>query len=311
MVFLKMKGGAGNQFSQYAFARALISKRGDKDELYIDYSGVYTTAGNAYIDDHLKWFQTYPYTAVSKEPSKWIFIRMARRVMKMLSKDGNICYEGQKLLCRRGLYSVSSISCASIVSARKNIYIEGNYENSKYYDKIRNILLKEFKLRPQYEITYDIPLINQIKRKESMCVSVRKWPDFEVSEKRKQLTEAFYQSAIDWIIQKTGNDDMQIIIFSDDISYCRSMDFGHEVYFEEGSNTVIEKMHMMCMCQHFVLSNSTFSWWVQYLAENENKTVVMPYCPGLGFFQYMEEPAGVRKENWVVLDAVTGNRVRG
>lgn len=33
---------------------------------------------------------------------------------------------------------------------------------------------------------------------------------------------------------------------------------------------------MMYPCKHFVIPNSTLSWWAQYLAENKDKIVISP-----------------------------------
>ena len=32
----------------------------------------------------------------------------------------------------------------------------------------------------------------------------------------------------------------------------------------------------MYSCKHFIISNSSFSWWAQYLSRNEQKVVVSP-----------------------------------
>jgi len=35
-------------------------------------------------------------------------------------------------------------------------------------------------------------------------------------------------------------------------------------------------MRMMSLCKHFIIANSTFSWWSQWLSSNSNKLVVSP-----------------------------------
>lgn len=308
MIFLMMRGGAGNQFSQYAFVRGLIYDRGNCDRLCIDFSNVYTTIGNAYIDDHLKWFDIYPYE-IAKRPRKWIILRIYWRILHKIFKRNSLIYvRSQEWLCKHGLYALDGQEYSSVISKAKNVYVDGNYENPKYYDRIRPILLKEFAVR-QGILTRKNPLIDWIKSQKSVCVSVRRWPEYEINERRRQQTIKFYQKAIDEIVERSGNDEFQIIIFSNDIEWCRAIDFKHEVLFEEGENTIYEKLYMMSQCTHFVLSNSTFSWWAQYLSQYEEKVVVTPYCPGLGFFGFLDTPGGVKPENWIVLDAESGERV--
>lgn len=36
------------------------------------------------------------------------------------------------------------------------------------------------------------------------------------------------------------------------------------------------QLDIMSSCKHFVMSNSTFNWWAQHCASNEEKIVVAP-----------------------------------
>jgi hypothetical protein len=68
----------------------------------------------------------------------------------------------------------------------------------------------------------------------------------------------------------------QIIIFSDDIPYCR-VHFGclSNVTFSE-NNSDIEDICLMSQCKDFIIANSTFAWWGAYLAKlNHSSTPIV------------------------------------
>ena len=68
-----------------------------------------------------------------------------------------------------------------------------------------------------------------------------------------------------------------MICFSDDIEWVKNnLDFKCETYYENGNDPVWEKLRLMSCCKHFVISNSSFSWWAQYLSCNKNKIVYAP-----------------------------------
>jgi hypothetical protein len=48
------------------------------------------------------------------------------------------------------------------------------------------------------------------------------------------------------------------------------------VKYVDLNNPDYEELRLMYSCKHFIISNSTFSWWAQYLGEYDKKIVVAP-----------------------------------
>jgi len=46
-------------------------------------------------------------------------------------------------------------------------------------------------------------------------------------------------------------------------------------YMRTGSRAVLD-LHLMQLCNHQVIANSSFSWWAAWLNENPKKVVVAP-----------------------------------
>ena len=64
--------------------------------------------------------------------------------------------------------------------------------------------------------------------------------------------------------------DKNILIFSDDIKYCKKLDlFNQEnVHFISTKNDVYD-LYLMSLCKHYILSPSTLHYWAAYLCRNK------------------------------------------
>lgn len=68
----------------------------------------------------------------------------------------------------------------------------------------------------------------------------------------------------------------KFIVFSDDPEWCKEKwkDNSNVQVMEKGNE--IEDFNLLASCKHFIIANSTFSWWAAYLCPNETKKIIAP-----------------------------------
>lgn len=282
MIYVDMKGNLGNQLFEYAYARKLQQLVGNKiclnssflNKYYKDYAfslNHYILNKDVIIEENkmLPWFMNI-YTIVPK-----VLMKIINKNKKIDDKVSNLIYSNYSKL---GYYFWLKETYKPVeIYDHKNYYVTGFWQCSKYFDDIRDILIKE--LQPKYERRNENKeLYSIIEENESICVTIRRG-DYVNNEKIKKnylvCNKEFYYEAVNKIKEKYPN--AIVICFSDDIEWVKkNMNFKCKTYYESGNDPVWEKLRLMSCCKHFVISNSSFSWWAQYLSLNENKIVYAP-----------------------------------
>ena len=281
MIVVRIKGGLGNQMFQYAMARKLQLQLG------IDQIGLDITSVNA---DRLRNFGLnnfclYDNTIVLENGGKKTISKIqkdfARRMVSycIAGRPEQVAAKREKRLEKLfGLLGIvqkdhyEDNACTFGLKMHKNIYVNGWFQDAKVAESIRDALLRDFigvKEAPEH-----IKITEQnMKETESVCVHIRRG-DYVNHPRFGVCTEEYYYSAMRKIAEIVENP--VFYIFSDSMDDVRKMKFDYPVIYDDISHTTYECIYLMSKCKHFVISNSTFSWWAQFLAKNENKIVIAP-----------------------------------
>lgn len=297
MIYLEMAGRLGNQMFRYSFARKLSILSNKK--LIIDFERVYQKDNfkeSGGWTNSLKLFKAKDYFIEKNNSKKEIFYKNAsfmqlfyylyfRFVSKLLKKNREKLKHFQlKMQPKLNQYNLFFLELGyynydlSHLNSTKVVYVCGCFECSKYFDEVKENIQKEF--TPINPIkAKNISLMNIITSSNSVCVTVRRG-DFVTNKKNSEMynicDKKYFDLAIKKIIFYLGNPTF--IIFSDDVEWAKkNLDFqGFSVFSEDGLDSVDEKIRLMSACKHFIISNSTFSWWAQYLSTNQSKIVISP-----------------------------------
>lgn len=161
---------------------------------------------------------------------------------------------------------------------RNNLYVYGYFQSEKYFYKYSNVIKKEFRVTvPLSEYSKD--LLEQIVSANSIAVSIRasknpENPKVNDNIKLGMIDKDYYYEGMKRIANLIK--DPKFFIFADDIEIVRNeYIFPFPVTYVEPEDSV-NGIRLMYNCKHFVISNSTFSWWGAYLSQNKEKIVIMP-----------------------------------
>lgn len=191
---------------------------------------------------------------------------------------------------------------------KNNIFRNLN-EGSLNYDKIYNFFEEQFHYKPINYIEHLI--INGYFQSEKYFINNKEYiknifsPDEIILNKLNKIikNEKFISLHIrrgDYLIYNNNHpfigenyifnsinyfgEDNKYLVFSDDIEYCKNLFKNKNNFIFIENLTDYESLYLMSLCEHNIISNSTFSWWGSWLNKNENKVIIAPkiwFGPGL------------------------------
>jgi hypothetical protein len=158
-----------------------------------------------------------------------------------------------------------------IYNIPNNTSIEGWFQSYKCFIKYEKELKNELIIHDEL-ILKAKNILQKYNNKEIISIHFRR------GDYVQEYKNLFYLNDVEYINKaiKHFDGDYNFFVTSDDIEWCKNNFYNYKnFYFSEGSNDLLDFI-LMSLCDHNIISNSTFSWWAAFLNKNINKKVIMP-----------------------------------
>lgn len=148
----------------------------------------------------------------------------------------------------------------------------GFWQSEKYFanvaDRIRQIF--SFKAPSTDAVSQ---LVSAVQEPDSTFLHVRRGDYVNLQHYHGMPSLEYYTGAVRLI--REAHPSAKVFVFSDDRSWCRE-NLPSDFIIVDGTDK-FEDLHLMSLCQHAILANSSFSWWGAWLGDaRPERTVVAP-----------------------------------
>jgi hypothetical protein len=291
-IILRIKGGLGNQMFSYAAAKSLAIL--NNAELVIDDTTGFERDkyNRTYCLDNFNISSRRATEAEKLQPLS----RLKRSILKLNSSLG--IFSKWKYFFQKSIeYDETFLK----LKFDHILFLEGYWQSESYFLNIDKLIRNEFvAVIPSEQDILD--LTSKIKSLNSVCLHVR-W--FDAPDKKSQVNNLsidYYLKAIQYF--KKHIPDCHFFIFSEFPDVTRTFlscisDESTIIYKTDKVNPHNDLL-LMTLCRHFIIANSTFSWWAAWLGDSTDKIVV---APGV---QMNRESSwgfdGLIPKNWIVIE---------
>tara|TARA_S200000501_G_scaffold368717_1_gene406999 strand:+ start:174 stop:1028 length:855 start_codon:yes stop_codon:yes gene_type:complete len=275
-------GGLGNQLFQLAFAKTLEIK--------------YPNIRLEYID--LTKFQNIK--------RSWCLSKLSIKGKKISKLDYFLLYVKRIINKKLPMIGIK-IFFFNIINESKYKYInknsikysnfifDGYWQSEDYFFANKKYLVNQF-LKPR------INLINKYKSFKTVALHIRigDYVHNKVSKKNHFVCDFnWYRKAINYLYEINNN--FKFIIYTDDYEYVKTnynFDQKYQTIIPELNNDEYINLMYMTYSDHFIISNSSYSWWASFLGEKNESTII---APKYWYPNKLTSILPICRSNWILL----------
>ena len=267
-IIIRLAGGLGNQLYVYAFGRALslqtgrpllLETRNTTRDQFRNYELAVFNIQEQHVDLLTQWCTRW---AASYSTGKLFRTLCPLAWNYKILQDKAVGFDP----------SVFDLKMGTIV-------IEGYWQSFKYFEPYQDIIRTELAFN-KGPTAQNARMIDEIKGVQSVAVHVRRG-DYATNPNNNAsigtCSLEYYQKANNFIKQHIR--EPHFFVFTDDPEWAK------EKLTFPGPSKVIdhnlgkadyEDFRLMTHCKHFIIANSSFSWWGAWLASYPEKSVIAP-----------------------------------
>lgn len=271
MIIVKIRGGLGNQFFQYAAGQSMAYR--NNTTLKLD---------TAWFDDQTTRNYALPHYQIEAEVASPAEIdHLTGAQLRGLRRKLFNFIQRHRPYYRRNVVEekIARRFDPNIFRIKEDAYLIGYWQTEKYFKNIEASLRREFRLKEEIG-GKNASVANQIEGVNSVSLHVRRGDYVTNPRYRRKFgvcSLGYYQQAFAMIADRISNP--RIFVFSDDTAWAReNLKFQYSItYVDHNSKEEAHQdLRLMSLCKHHITANSTFSWWGAWLCEHPDKIVVTP-----------------------------------
>lgn len=303
-IYLILQGRIGNQLFQYAFARTIQKKYKPNSKIIMDDSRILNLGWDNLLSEYDLPNVEYVHKNIFSGKAFLSYQNLVRTYYRLVTRhmsfQNRYLYEKKlnEKIGKKGMFICDNGFIDQNINYNNAVYIEGFFQSEKYFETNKEDIVELFNSK-QFLSNYDYPMIDKIRNRNSICISVK--VEHNVGSSMYSVCGVdYWKEAIQYIINNVDNP--LFFICSDNTDYVLENLIDTSKYdyvVQDKKSPVHVSLAAMSECKHFIIGNTTFGWWAQYLSKNPDKIVVAP-----SKWMAVDMPIDIYQDRWTLIDVL-------
>jgi len=268
-VITRIKGGIGNQLFCYAAARRLALV--NSAELVIDnLTGFVRDV--LYARHYMLDYFAIPVRKATKLERMEPFERYHRGIAKFIARTKPFYL--RNYIEQEGLNFDSRLLDFKV---KGDLYLDGYWQSESYFKDVEQTIRKDLEIIiPKDDANSS--MAGKICQSTAIAVHVRWFDAAHCGNLHSNVSIDYYKQAMSQMKKRFKK--LHFFLFSDDPVAAQKIGLSKEevtyVNHNLGDKNAYADLWLMSLCKHFIIANSTFSWWGAWLSQNHGKVIIAP-----------------------------------